>query len=96
MSLRQTAQFHKLTEVKSLHLPLWEGHQLSIRAMIRSAIAIASAMADSSAGEGRPSQLTSFLAAKMLAAISNTRLRPSSTPISVACSLYIRHNDILN
>jgi hypothetical protein len=62
MSLRQTAQFHKLTEVKSLHLPLWEGHLPSILAIIRSAIAIASAMAHSSAGEGRPSQLTSFLA----------------------------------
>jgi hypothetical protein len=87
MSLRQTAQFHKLTEVKSLHLPLWEGHLLSIRAMIRSAIAIASAMADSSAGEGRPSQLTSFLAAKMLAAISRTRLRPSSIRARVVAEM---------
>jgi len=31
---------------------------VSIFAMIRSAVAIASAMADSSAGEGRPSQFT--------------------------------------
>jgi hypothetical protein len=55
------------------------GHLLSILAMIRSAIMIASAMADSNAGEGRPSQCASFLAARMLAAISRTRLRPSST-----------------
>jgi hypothetical protein len=55
------------------------GHLLSILAMIRSAIVIASAMADSNAGEGRPSQFVSFLAARMLAAISSTRFRPSST-----------------
>ena len=55
------------------------GHLLSILAMIRSAIAMASAMADSNAGEGRPSQFASFLTARMLAAMSNTRLRPSST-----------------
>ena len=55
------------------------GHLLSILPMIRSAIVIASAMADSNAGEGRPSQFASFLAARMLAAMSSTRLRPSST-----------------
>jgi hypothetical protein len=54
------------------------GHLLSILAIIRSASTIASAMADSSAGEGRPSQFTSFRAARMLAAMSRTRLRPSS------------------
>ena len=36
-------------------------------------------MKDSKAGEGRPSQLTSFRAAKIDAAISRTRLRRSST-----------------
>lgn len=51
---------------------------LSILAMIRSAIVMASAMADSSAGEGRPSLFTNFRAASMLAAISSTRLRHSS------------------
>lgn len=74
--------------------------------MIRSAVAIASAMADSSAGEGRPSQFTSLRAAKIDAAISNTRLRPSSMPgtgrwnltqrlrwvtsSSLSCSLFVR------
>lgn len=37
------------------------GHLLSILAMIRSAMAMASAMAYSSAGEGSPSQLASAL-----------------------------------
>jgi hypothetical protein len=55
-----------------------EGHLLSILAMIRSAIEMASAMADSSAGEGLPSQFTSLRAARILAAISKTRFRPSS------------------
>lgn len=58
--------------------------------MIRSAIAIASAMADSNAGEGRPSQFASFLAARMLAAMSSTRLRPSSTEDSLAYSSFVR------
>jgi len=57
-----------------------EGHLLSILAMMRSAIEIASAMVDSKKGEGRPSQLASCRTAMMLAAISNTRLRPSSIP----------------
>jgi hypothetical protein len=52
---------------------------LSILAMIRSAIVIASAMADSNAGEGRLSPCASFRAARMLAAISSTRFLPSST-----------------
>jgi hypothetical protein len=55
------------------------GQLLSIRAMIRSAIEIASAMVDSKNGEGRPSQFASFRAARIAAAISKTRLRPSST-----------------
>jgi hypothetical protein len=66
------------------------GHLLSILAMIRSAIAMASAMADSSAGEGRPSQFASFRAARMLAAMSSTRLRPSSTGDSLAYSPFVR------
>jgi len=56
-----------------------DGHLLSILAMIRSAIVIASATADSNAGDGRPSQFASLRAARMLAAIRSTRLRPSST-----------------
>jgi hypothetical protein len=54
------------------------GHLPSILAMIRSAIEMASAMADSSAGEDRPSQFTSLRAARILAAISSTRFLPSS------------------
>ncbi|PYX58213.1 MAG: hypothetical protein DMG76_09795 [Acidobacteria bacterium] len=54
------------------------GHLLSFLAMIRSAIVIPSAMADSSAGEGRPSQFANFRTARMFAAISSTRFRPSS------------------
>jgi hypothetical protein len=38
--------------------------------MIRSAVVMAFAMAASNAGDDRPSQLASFLAARMLAAIS--------------------------
>ena len=45
---------------------------------MRSAMVIAFAMADSDAGDGLPSQSESFRAARMLAAISRTRLRPSS------------------
>ena len=40
------------------------GHLLSILAMIRSAIVIASAMADSSAGDGRPSQFAKLAGRK--------------------------------
>jgi len=46
--------------------------------MIRSAAEIAFQMVDSNAGEGRPSQCARFRAARMLAAINSTRLRPSS------------------
>ncbi len=58
------------------------GHLLSILAMIRSASAMASAMADSSAGEGRPSQFANFLAARIPATIASTRLslRSASLP----------------
>src|SRR6266480_4360347 len=66
------------------------GHLLSILDMIRSAKASASAMADSNAGEGRPSQFARRRAAKMLAAISRTRLRPSSTNQGYHLSPYIR------
>jgi len=58
---------------------LWVGHLLSILAMIRSAIEIASAKVDSKKGDGRPSQFASLRAARMEAAISKTRFRPSST-----------------
>lgn len=68
----------KFARTHQFYPVLLVGHRLSIFAMIRSAVAIASAMADSSAGEGRPSQFTSLRAAKIDAAISNTRLRPSS------------------
>jgi hypothetical protein len=47
--------------------------------MIFLAIAIASAMQHSTTGEGLPSHCASFLAASIEAAISRTRLRPSST-----------------
>jgi len=72
---------HPLGKGASCPRQFRDGHLLSILAMIRSAIAMASAMADSSTGEGRPSQFASFLAARMLAAIRRTRLRPSSTGI---------------
>jgi len=55
------------------------GHLLSILAMIRSAIEIASAMVDSKNGEGRPSHCASLRAARIEAAIRRTRLRPSSS-----------------
>jgi hypothetical protein len=54
------------------------GQRLSILAKIRSAVVIASAMVISLAGDGLPSHCASFRAARMLAAISRTRLRPSS------------------
>ena len=54
-------------------------HLSSIFRRMRSAAAIAFAMVHSDAGVGVPFQsMGSFLAAKMLAAISRTRLRPSS------------------
>jgi hypothetical protein len=59
------------------------GQRLSILAKIRSAVVIASAMAISLAGDGLPSHCASFRAARMLAAISRTRFRPSSI-----CSVY--------
>jgi hypothetical protein len=59
------------------------GQRLSIRAIIRSAVVIASEIAVSLAGDGLPSHCASFRAARMLAAISRTRLRPSSI-----CSVY--------
>jgi hypothetical protein len=48
---------------------------------MRSTAAIAFAIADSEAGVGLPLQsIGSFPAANILAAISNTRFRPSSMP----------------
>jgi hypothetical protein len=56
------------------------GHLSSIFAMICSAQRIASAMAATVAGTRAPeSCCDNFLAARMEAAISSTRLRPSST-----------------
>lgn len=55
------------------------GHLLSILLRIRSAVVMAFAIVASTAGEGRPSQLARCRAARMLAAISSTRFRPSST-----------------
>ena len=67
----------------------------SIFAMIRSARAIASEMADSDAGECLPSHCVSLRAARMQAAISSTRFLPSSTLPSVAHSPFIRYRKIL-
>jgi len=53
-------------------------YRASILNMIRSASIMAWAIALSLAGEGRPSQLVRCLAARILAAIKRTRLRPSS------------------
>jgi hypothetical protein len=64
------------------------GHLLSILAMIRSAIVIASAIADSNIGEGRPSQFDNFRTARMLAAMSSTRFRGSSTKEGYNVRLY--------
>jgi hypothetical protein len=55
------------------------GQRASSLLMMRSAAVMALAMADSDAGDGLPSQSLSFRAARMEAAISRTRLRPSST-----------------
>jgi hypothetical protein len=66
----------------------WE----SIFAMILSASAIASEIADSDAGEFLPSHCANFLAARMQAAIRITRFLPSSTITSVAYSPFVRHN----
>ena len=55
------------------------GHRRSISAMISSAQRIESVIAQMVAGiRAPPSNCASFLAAKMLAAINRTRLRPSS------------------
>ena len=51
-----------------------------------SATVIASAMQDSKAGDGLPSQFTSLRAARMAAAMSRTRFRPSST--AGRCSIF--------
>ena len=71
--------------MESFHLERGEflsvavGQRASILLMMRSAALMALAMADSKTGEGRPSQWARLRAARMEAAISNTRLRPSST-----------------
>jgi hypothetical protein len=48
-------------------------------------------MADSTAGDGLPFHVASLRAAKMLAAISKTRLRRSSTAESLTLSPCIRY-----
>jgi hypothetical protein len=65
----------------------WE----SIFAMILSASAIASEIADSDAGEFLPSHCVNFLAARMQAAIRITRFLPSSTIVSLAYSPFVRY-----
>jgi len=62
--------------------------------MILSVRAIASEIADSDAGEFLPSHCVNFRAARMQAAIRITRFLPSSTTMSVAYSLFVRHNCI--
>jgi hypothetical protein len=70
------------------------GQRESIFAMILSARAIASEIADSDPGEFLPSHCVNFRAARMQAAIRMTRFLPSSTTMSVAYSLFVRHNCI--
>ena len=61
--------------------------------MIRSAKVMASWIAETDAGEGRVvSCCASLRAARILAAINSTRLRPSSTMGSVAYSPFVRHS----
>ena len=60
--------------------------------MISSAHRTASAIALIVAGTlFPPSNCASLRAARMLAAINSTRLRPSSTQASLSCSLCVRH-----
>src|SRR5437870_12914346 len=67
------------------------GQRASISCIIRSAHLTASAMAQIVAGtRAPPSYCASLRAARMLAAINKTRLRPSSTKPSLALSLLIR------
>jgi hypothetical protein len=70
------------------------GQRESIFAMILSARAIASEIADSDAGEFLPSHCVNFRAARIQAAIRITRFLPSSTTMSVAYSLFVRYNYI--
>ncbi len=58
------------------------GHRSSIRRKMRSATLIAFAIVASKAGDGLPSQCARLRAARIAAAISRTRLRPSSTALS--------------
>jgi hypothetical protein len=70
------------------------GQRESIFAMILSARAIASEIADSDAGEFLPSHCVNFRAARIQAAIRITRFLPSSTTMSVTYSLFVRYNYI--
>jgi len=71
------------------HLPA--GQRSSIAFMISSAHRTASAIALTVAGTFfPPSNCASLRAARILAAINSTRLRPSSTRTSLSCSLFVR------
>jgi hypothetical protein len=69
------------------------GHRESIFAMMLSARAIASEIADSDAGEFLPSHYVNCRPATMQAAIRITHFLPSSSIMSVACSPFVRHNE---
>jgi hypothetical protein len=75
-----------------LHRYNLTGQRESIFAMILSARAIASEIADSDAEEFLPSHCVNFRAARMQAAIRITRFLPSSTIMSVMYSPFIRHD----
>ncbi len=67
------------------------GHRSSIAFMISSAHRTASAIALIVAGTlFPPSNCANLRAARILAAINSTRLRPSSTPTRVAYSYFVR------
>jgi hypothetical protein len=74
------------------HLPA--GHRSSIAFMISSAHRTASEIALMVAGTLLPpSNCASFRAARILAAINSTRLRPSSTRAILALSSFVRLED---
>lgn len=70
------------------------GQRSSISLRISSAQRTASEMAATVAGTRLPpSYCASLRAARILAAINKTRLRPSSTGISLSYSLFVRHEN---
>jgi len=71
------------------------GHRSSIAFRISSAHRTASAIALTVAGTlFPPSNWASLRAARILAAIKSTRLRPSSTPGVYHFSLFVRHGEV--